>query len=206
VKANPANVSPCAYLVQTNQSNCNNTNGTVADDFGPYDVASSMKPCCPWGDKHNLKAKYFDPDGPVAGRVPHLLLMLAAIFGALGVCGGLILRDPAPGEVQPPPAGTGTTKAGSKQREKGAHQPLLNPTASINDDLASAVGTPRDWTTLEVVKSGQGWLLWALFITTASGGVFVFGSYKTYAEDQVRCSRFYTGVWCSSLKPTSTSI
>lgn len=49
---------------------------------------------CPWGVEGSKKT-YFDPQGDVASRVPHLLLILAAAYAALVIVGASMLTNPA---------------------------------------------------------------------------------------------------------------
>lgn len=154
-------------------------------------MADDVSRNCTWADPTNLKAKYFNPEGDVAGRVPQLLLVLAAVYAFLGGIGALLLRNPTKAELRDLyGSSTGTSSAASSSPSKEA-EPLISTVSTINNDgqsllegnYANRTATARaDVTTFEVIQSSQGWLLWGLFIMTASGGVFVIGSYKTYAE------------------------
>ena len=156
-------------------------------------MADDVTRNCTWADPTNLKAKYFNPEGDVAGRVPQLLLVLAAVYASLGGIGALLLRNPTKAELDAADlygSSTGNPSTASSSPSKEA-KPLISTASTINNDgqsllegnYANRTATARaDVTTFEVIKSTQGWLLWGLFIMTASGGVFVIGSYKTYAE------------------------
>lgn len=157
----------------------------MEDGFFGIPHNGTNKTYCPWGDPHDLKAKYFNPDGDVAAKVPHLMVVLAAVYVSLGGVGALLLRDPTKAELDAIARRNNGRLSSGKKSESA---PLINTASTINNNqslLESATFAETavvDATPLDVLKSGQGWLLWALFIMTASGGVFVIGSYKTYAE------------------------
>ena len=106
----------------------------------------------------NVAPGDIQPHSEVANRVPSLLRLLAAVYGAMGCLGAAALVDPP------------------RPERGGGGEPLL-PQPSINAEP----GRRRDATPGQVACNAQGGALWLLFVLTSVGGVFVIGSYKTYA-------------------------
>jgi len=121
----------------------------------PHDVQPSKQ------FSTNGKDKLFDPHGAVADSVPDLFLLLGGFYAAMTFIGASLFRDPLPAEL---------TAEVAEQL--------------IQDDCQSDSVQPDGMSTVEVVQTFQGWLLWVMFILTACGGVFVIGCYKSYGQKQ----------------------
>eukprot|EP00039_Didymoeca_costata_P004512 m.73788 g.73788 ORF g.73788 m.73788 type:complete len:449 (+) comp12434_c0_seq1:171-1517(+) len=123
------------------------------------------KTSCPWGDPHDLDSKYFNPHGPVCKRVPGVLLILASIYLALGLFGSIFFVNPK-----------------RKEDEFAEDEKKLLPDSEAINASSSLGKQSVDVSPFGLMTSYEGWLVWTMFILTATGGVFVFGSYKTYAQ------------------------
>jgi len=140
----------------------------------------NLSPCkynnvtCPWADEHDLKARYFDPHGSVVEKVPQTMLVLGGLYLVLGFTGGLLLRDP--------PSNNNTIYEDGKTKE--IEKLLISGESSVQDGDGHPYNTskPKAIGPAQLICLREGWLLWAMFICTSSSGLFLLGSYKTYAQ------------------------
>jgi predicted MFS family arabinose efflux permease len=110
----------------------------------------------------NGKDKLFDPHGPVADAVPKLFMVLGSTYAVLTFVGASLLRDP------------------SEDYEADEIAEKLLDEEEDDEDAMESEGM----STGEVIQTFQGWLLWLMYISTACGGVFVIGCYKSYGSKQ----------------------
>ena len=110
---------------------------------------------------------YFDPKGPVASNVPTMYIFLGCLYLAFITVGGLLISEPSPEE---------------SFTQKGTGYQILS------DDSAESHISTRESIELnvdQIIKAPIAWHLALCLITTALGGMFLAGTFKTFAISSV---------------------
>ena len=110
---------------------------------------------------------YFDPKGPVASNVPNMYIILGCLYFLFITLGGLLISEPSYEETL---------------AQKGTGYQILN------DDNAESHISMRESIELDVeqiAKTPLAWHLALCLVTTALGGMFLAGTFKTFAISSV---------------------
>ena len=110
---------------------------------------------------------YFDPTGPVASSVPHMYLFLGLLYFIFISIGGLLISEPSCEEV--------TAQNGSGYQ-------------ILSEDCIESHITARDTIELDVtqvIRTPLAWHLALCLVSTAVGGMFLAGTFKTFALTSV---------------------
>jgi hypothetical protein len=131
---------------------------------------------------------YYPPDSAIVARVPLMYRTLAAMYCVLVTVGAFFISSPPPSP--PPPSydggGAGSTDCASADGYKAVGQ---------SDAAAGHVlAVPTGIGPLELVKTPLAWHLASCFITTTVGGMFLCGTYKTYAKAAFNDENFLSQV------------
>lgn len=110
----------------------------------------------------------------VAGNVPGLFILLGIIYAVMIVGGALTLRNP-PEDWKP----------------AGWQPPAPSPESGV-----STVEIPRE----QAIKTAPFWMLWLMFVLTATAGLFVIGNYKVFGQDEIGATDVFlsdVGAWAA---------
>lgn len=140
---------------------------------------------------------YFPPDSEVVQRVPLMFLVLTTAYTLFLGIGCSLLSEP-PLDHQNLIKPTDYQVAPLTEDEETSQELVKDISSSSNQTLRKQLTAVSNLSPSEVIKRATAWHVGSCFISTAVGGMYLSGTYKTYAQQYIHNEAILSFVSSSS--------